>query len=93
MEINQGPLASTAAVLIGAKDRKARGWASYHEAVMRAYGKARNIGDRNVLADIAESIGLACDEYLTALDDHFLMPKSRPISISPTPTASTACPP
>ncbi len=41
-----------------------------HEAVMRAYWQeARNIGDRSVLAAIAEAIGLPRDEYLAALDE------------------------
>jgi predicted DsbA family dithiol-disulfide isomerase len=71
-EINPGPLGiDSRPALIGAKYAESQGLGpAYHEAVMRAYWQeARNIGDRNVLADIAESIGLARDEYLAALDD------------------------
>lgn len=32
-------------------------------------GRRREIGDRSVLADIAEAIGLPREEYLAALDD------------------------
>ena len=44
--------------------------AAYHAAVMAAYWQeARDIGDRAVLADIAEAVGLERDEFLAALDD------------------------
>ena len=71
-EINQGPLGiDSRPALIGAKyaESKELGLA-YHDAVMRAYWQeARNIGDRSVLGDIAEAIGLPREEYLAALDD------------------------
>jgi predicted DsbA family dithiol-disulfide isomerase len=71
-EINQGPFGiDSRPALIGAKFAESQGLGNeYHEAVMRAYWQeARNIGDRNVLADIAEAVGLVRDEYLAALDD------------------------
>jgi predicted DsbA family dithiol-disulfide isomerase len=73
-EINQGPFGiDSRGALIGAKYAESRSRSlglAYHEAIMRAYWQeGRDIGDRNVLADIAESIGLLRDEYLSALDD------------------------
>ncbi len=71
-EINQGPFGiDSRPALIGAKyaESKELGLA-YHEAMMRAYWQeARDIGDRSVLVDIAEAIGLPREEYLAALDD------------------------
>ena len=71
-EINQGPFGiDSRPALIGAKFAESRELGlAYHEAVMRAYRQeARNIGDRSVLAAIAEAIGLPRDEYLAALDE------------------------
>jgi predicted DsbA family dithiol-disulfide isomerase len=71
-EINQGPFGiDSRPALIGAKYAESQeAGLAYHAAVMRAYWQeARNIGDRNVLADIAESVGLERDAYLAALDD------------------------
>jgi predicted DsbA family dithiol-disulfide isomerase len=71
-EINQGPFGiDSRPALIGAKYAESQGVGNaYHEAVMRAYWQeARDIGDRSVLADIAESVGLPRAEYLAALDD------------------------
>ena len=70
--INQGPFGiDSRPALIGAKYAESRGCGpAYHEAVMAAYWQeARDIGDRAVLAAIAESLGLPHDEYLAALDD------------------------
>ena len=71
-EINQGPFGiDSRPALIGAKyaERKGAG-AAYHAAVMAAYWQeARDIGDRSVLAAIAESVGLDRGEFLAALDD------------------------
>jgi predicted DsbA family dithiol-disulfide isomerase len=71
-EINQGPFGiDSRPALIGAKYAESQELGlAYHEAVMRAYWQeARDIGNRNVLADIAQAIGLPREEYLAALDD------------------------
>lgn len=71
-EINQGPFGiDSRPALIGEKFAEAHGkGGAYHEAMMRAYWQeARNIGDRAVLADVAQRIGLVRDEFLAALDD------------------------
>lgn len=71
-EINQGPFGiDSRPALIGAKyaEREGAGPA-WHEAVMRAYWQeARDIGDRDVLAEIAGTLGLGRDEFLAALND------------------------
>lgn len=71
-EINQGPFGiDSRPALIGAKyaEREGAGPA-WHEAVMRAYWQeARDIGNRDVLAEIAGTLGLSCDEFLAALND------------------------
>ena len=43
---------------------------AYSEAILQAYWHdAKDIGDLNVLADIAESVGLDRQKYLAALND------------------------
>lgn len=71
-EINQGPVGlDSRPILVGEKYAESKGLGpAYHAAVMRAYWQeARNIGDRTVLAEIAEAVGLPRDEFLAALDD------------------------
>ena len=70
--INQGPFGiDSRPALIGAKYAESKGaGAAYHAAVMRAYWQeARDIGDRAVLAEIAEAVGLPRAAFLAALDD------------------------
>ena len=57
--------------MIGAKYAEAqhRG-REYHDAVFRAYWqRANNIGDKDVLAELAQSIGLDRQAFLLALTD------------------------
>ena len=71
-EINQGPFGiDSRPALIGAKYAASQGLGNaYHEAVMNAYWQqARDIGDRDVLAEIAEALGLPRAGYLAALAD------------------------
>lgn len=71
-EINQGPFGiDSRPALIGAKYAESQGAGpAWHEAVMRAYWQeARNISDRDVLAEIAGTLGLSRDQLLAALDD------------------------
>jgi predicted DsbA family dithiol-disulfide isomerase len=71
-EMNPGPFGvDSRPALIGAKyaESMERG-PLYHDAVMRAYWQqAQDIGDRTVLADLAEQVGLDRNQYLAALDD------------------------
>jgi predicted DsbA family dithiol-disulfide isomerase len=62
---------SSHAALIGAKFAEAQGKGpAYHDAMLRAYWqRAHNIGDEEVLAEIARSIGLEPDGFLAALKD------------------------
>ena len=72
LELNQGPMGtSSRAALIGAKVAEAQGkGAAYHDAVFRAYWqRANNIGLIDVLAEIAQHIGLAREAFLAALND------------------------
>lgn len=72
VELNQGPFGiNSRPALVGAKYAEAQGHGpAYHRAVMHAYWvEARDIGDRQVLADIAEAVGLDRTAYLVALDD------------------------
>jgi predicted DsbA family dithiol-disulfide isomerase len=57
--------------LIGAKVAEAQGkGAAYHNALFRAYWqRANNIGDVEVLVEIAQSIGLERAAFLAALID------------------------
>ena len=72
LELNQGPMGiSSRSALIGAKYAETQGkGAAYHDAMFRAYWqRANNIGDVDVLAEIAQSIGLERATFLTALND------------------------
>lgn len=72
LELNRGPMGiHSRAALIGAKVAEAQGTGpQFHVAVFRAYWqRANNIGDVDVLAEIAHSIGLERDAFLAALKD------------------------
>jgi predicted DsbA family dithiol-disulfide isomerase len=72
LELNRGPMGiHSRAALIGAKYAEAQGKGPlYHDAVFRAYWqRANNIGDVEVLAEIAQAIGLDRGAFLTALND------------------------
>ena len=75
LELNQGPSGiHSRAALIGAKFAEVQGKGlQYHDAVFRAYWqRANNIGDAEVLAEIAYSIGLEREAFLAALqDEHY----------------------
>lgn len=69
--VNSGPFGIIShAALVGAKYSEVQGQGqAYHQAMFSAYWQqAQNIEDVNVLADIAESVGLNRDELLAALD-------------------------
>lgn len=72
LELKQGPFGiDSRPALIGAKfaEREGVGHA-YHYAVFSGYWtEARDIGDRETLADIAASVGLDRAAFLAALDD------------------------
>jgi predicted DsbA family dithiol-disulfide isomerase len=72
VELNRGPMGiHSRSALIGAKYAEAQGKGrQYHDAVFRAYWqRANNIDDVEVLAEIAQSIGLERDSFLAALKD------------------------
>jgi len=72
LELNQGPMGiNSRSALIGAKVAEAQGkGAAYHDAVFRAYWqRANNIGDVDVLGEIAHAIGLERTAFLIALSD------------------------
>jgi predicted DsbA family dithiol-disulfide isomerase len=72
LELNQGPMGiSSRSALIGAKYAETQGKsAAYHDAMFRAYWqRANNIGDVDVLAEIAQSIGLERESFWAALKD------------------------
>jgi predicted DsbA family dithiol-disulfide isomerase len=72
LELNQGPFTiDSRPALIGAKIAQESGKAqAYHRAVMRAYWlDAKDVGDREVLAEVAEGVGLNRAEFVVALDD------------------------
>ena len=72
LELNRGPLGiHSRSALVGAKVAEAEGKGpQYHDAVFRAYWqRANNIGDVDVLAEIARSIGLERESFLAALQD------------------------
>jgi predicted DsbA family dithiol-disulfide isomerase len=72
LELNQGPFGiSSRLALIGAKVAESEGHGpAYHAALMRAYWlDARNIGQPDVLADVAASIGMEREAFLAALDE------------------------
>ncbi|MDQ3248917.1 MAG: DsbA family protein [Chloroflexota bacterium] len=71
LEINQGKFGiDSRPALIGAKFAESMGVGpAYHAAVMRAYWQAgQNIEEIEVLADIADAIGLRRMEFMDALD-------------------------
>jgi predicted DsbA family dithiol-disulfide isomerase len=72
LELNPGPHGiSSRDALIGAKYAEAYGkGAEYHRVTLRAYWqRANDIGDRVVLAMIAQSVGLDDAAFLAALSD------------------------
>ena len=71
IELNRGPMGiPSRSALIGAKYAEAQGKGpQYHDAVLRAYWqRANNISEVEVLAEIAQSIGLERDAFLAALN-------------------------
>jgi len=72
LELNRGPSGiSSRMALIGAKVAEAQGKGTqYHSAMLRAYWqRANNIGDTDVLAEIAQGVGLERETFLAALSD------------------------
>lgn len=72
LKINRGPFGiDSRPALIGAKYAEAHGKGDdYHAAIFRAYWQeARDISDLEVLADIAETVGLDRKAFLAALDN------------------------
>ncbi len=72
LELNRGPMGiQSRSALIGEKYAEAEGkGAQYHDAVFRAYWqRANNISEVEVLAEIAQSIGLDRGAFLAALND------------------------
>ncbi len=72
LELNRGPMGiSSRASLIGAKVAEDQGKGpQYSDAVFHAYWqRANDIGDEEVLAEIAGSVGLERDAFLAALKD------------------------
>lgn len=70
LEINEGPFGiNSRPALIGAKYAEAQNVGpQYHDAIFRAYWQqANNIADLEVLAAVAESIGLERSHFLEAL--------------------------
>lgn len=70
LELNRGPLgANSRPALVGAKYAEEQGVGpAYHDAVFRAYWqRAADIGDRELLADIAAGVGLERAAFLAAL--------------------------
>ena len=72
LELNSGPLGiDSRAALIGEKVADAHGvGAHYRDAVFAAYWqRAAAIDDRQILADIAVSVGIDRETFLAELDD------------------------
>ena len=72
LELNQGPFGiDSRPALVGAKFAEAEGQGpAYHRALMQAYWvDGRDIGDLEVLAELAVDVGLDRVAYLSALDD------------------------
>lgn len=72
LELNPGPFGiSSRAALIGEQYAIAQGQGhAFHDAVADAYWKGgQSIDDRQLLADLAESVGLERAAFLAALDD------------------------
>ena len=75
LELNRGPLGiHSRSALIGEKYAETLGKGpQYHDAVFRAYWqRANDIGDVDVLAEIAQSIGLERGAFRVALQDELL---------------------
>lgn len=71
-EMNPGPFGvNSRPALIGEKYAEIAGCGqAFHDGVMAAYwSQARDISDRNVLAEIAEAAGMERGAFLAALDD------------------------
>lgn len=72
MEIRRGPAGvDTRTAHVGSQVAREAGLeAPYVVAVFRAYWQeGRDIGDRSVLRDVAEGVGLAPDRFLAGLDE------------------------
>jgi len=72
LEINSGPFGiDSRAALVGEKYAEAHGLGTpYHDAVAEAYWqRAKSIDDRELLADLAASVGLDRAGFLAGLDD------------------------
>lgn len=72
LELNQGKWGiDSRPALIGDKFAEKSGVGeAYHKAVFEAYFlEAKNIEDKAILGDIAESVGLMRDDFLAALED------------------------
>jgi predicted DsbA family dithiol-disulfide isomerase len=72
LEINSGPFGiDSRPALVGAKVAEAQGLGElYQDTVLRAYWQeAKNIGDLEILADLATAVGLDRTQFLAALDD------------------------
>ena len=72
LEINAGPFGiDSRPALVGAKFAEAQGVGeAFHDAVFRAYWQeAKNIEDREVLAELATAVGMNRDQFVAALDD------------------------
>ena len=70
--MNAGPFGiDTRPALTGVKYAESQGKGNaFHAAVLKAYWEqARNIEDRDVLAEIAAAVGLAPEEFRASLDD------------------------
>lgn len=72
VELHSGPFGiNSRAALIGDKYAEAQGKGdAYHAATFKAYWQeGRNIEDRSVLMDIAQSVGLDANQFNAALDE------------------------
>ena len=71
LELKPGPWGiNSRPALVGAKFAEVEGASdAYHQAIFEAYWlHERSIEERDTLRDVAESVGLDGDEFLTALD-------------------------
>lgn len=72
LEMSPGPFGfDSRPALVGAKVAEANGHGpAYHAAAMAAYWQqAQDLGERNVLAQVAQAAGLDMQAFLVALDD------------------------
>ncbi len=72
LELNVGPFGiNSQPALVGAKFAESCGVGeAFNKAVFRAYWQdAQNIGDRAVLVNLAEAVGVEGEAFLAALDD------------------------